>query len=120
MNAGSKTMIWMAVLCVVGLLSLPAVPAQTGGSRLSNSGLEKLIDRAENLTNDLDDDFSNSLDKTRPDGTNEEDRLQNQAEALEDTMDEIHSGYKKTPVRTRSHTRCIALWPSPLISIASS
>jgi hypothetical protein len=88
-------MISVAILCVVGLLSLPAAPAQTGGSRLSDSELEKLIDRAENLTNDLDDDFSDSLDKTRLDGTDEEDRLQHQAEALEDTMDEIHSAYKK-------------------------
>ena len=95
MNAKIKTLTWMAVLCLAGLFSSPAASGQIRAAQLSDSELEKLIDRAENLTNDLDDDFNKALDKTRLNGTDEEDRLQHQAEALEDTMDEVHSDYKE-------------------------
>jgi len=82
----------MLALCLAGLFMLAAAP---GAFALSDSEFEMLLKRAENLTNDLDDDFSRALDKTRLDGTDEEDRLQSQAEALEDTMDEILSDYKE-------------------------
>ena len=61
---------------------------------ISNDELREFVNHLQSTSNDFDDDFTDALDDTLLDGTDEEDRLQNQAEALEDTFDKMRDAFK--------------------------
>lgn len=61
---------------------------------ISNDELRELVDHLQSASNDFDDDFENALDDTLLDGTDEEDRIASQAEALEDTFDKMKDAFK--------------------------
>lgn len=61
---------------------------------ISNNELREFVDHLQSASNDFDDDFENALDDTLLDGTDEEDRIAKQAEALEDTFDKMKDAFK--------------------------
>ena len=62
---------------------------------ISNGELREFVDHLQSTSNDFDDDFADALDDSSLDGTDEEDRMANQAEALEDTFDKMKKALKK-------------------------
>lgn len=61
---------------------------------ISSDEMREFVDHLQSTSNDFDDDLENALDDTLLDGTDEEDRIAEQAEALEDTFDKMKDAFK--------------------------
>ena len=61
---------------------------------ISNEAMREFVEHLQSTSNDFDDDFADALDDSSLDGTDEEDRMANQAEALEDTFDKMKDAFK--------------------------
>ena len=84
------------------LLAAPATPLLAANFEhpasfraISNDEMREFVDHLQSTSNDFDDDFADALDDTLLDGTDEEDHIATQAEALEDTFDKMKKAFKK-------------------------
>lgn len=112
MKPAAKT---SCLFCAGGLaLTMLAPQSLEADYNFTRSEIKKIIEKAEETADDFDDDFDDGMDNTGIDGTDEEERMDRQAEALEDTLDEIRKEFNNGEDRVRMRTLV-----SRAVSIAS-
>lgn len=85
---------WQAGLAAlsVGLFLVASDAAQAQSSKQ----MKKIVNKAEGISNDLDDDLPDAAKKTPLKGTADHKRLARQAEALEDTLDQVKKKFNRS------------------------
>lgn len=108
-----KIFIAVAAMCAMLMLTVPGeaqrrrTPRARGYTRAE---VNEIIKRVENRSDDFVKLFDHALDRSRLDGTNREDRLNQQARSLEKTLDDLRREFDRTEsyIETRSEvSRCL-------------
>lgn len=108
-----KIFMALAAMCAMLMLSVPGeaqrrlAPRARGYTRTE---VNNIIKRVENRSDDFVKLFDQALDRSRLDGTNREDRLNEQARRLERTLDDLRREFdrKESYIETRPEvSRCL-------------
>ncbi len=112
-NITSKLLVMLIVLCGVAVLSTPAEAQRRSGGRgraYTKADVDRLIRRVEDRSDEFVRLFDRSLDRSSLDGSNREDRLNERARRLENTLDDLRREFdrKESYIETRPEVaRCL-------------
>lgn len=104
----ARPIIGLAVCCLMLALAAPALSSYQGryrGRGYSKADVDAIIKRVETRSDEFKKMFDNSLDRSRLDGTEAEDRLNDRVKDFEKELDELRDDFdrKDTWRETRSH-----------------
>lgn len=112
-NMSRKIFMTLAAMCAMLMLSVPTdaqrrrTPRARGYTRTE---VNEIIKRVENRSDDFIKLFDRALDRSRLDGTNREDRLNELARNMEKTLDDLRREFDRTEsyIETRAEvSRCL-------------